>query len=211
MKRVRNTIVPKQSIMIYAATSFEYLYFNQVRKDCRYTNLTVKLSSNPASLEKLIVEAAKARTAGKFDSTWVVFSFADFALKPSDVAPMIEFATAKKVKLAWINPSLSTWIFLHFKAPSAVVLNKEAFEVQLAKSIAGYEETSDFLLGPVGQNLHIKLFANFAKAIQNASLYNRICESSTGLKATTLPDLYGDIQKYCGNADVTHNQKMLSK
>lgn len=210
MKRTRNMMMPKKAMLIYAASEFEAQYFSQVRKDCRYTNLTVMKAKNASSLEKLILKASKARLQGKFDCAWVLFSFADFDLKPADVKQAQELADKKRVKLGWTNPSLSLWIYLHFKAPTMVVTEAEMFKNALAKSLEGYDETGEYLSAK-GQNLHLGLFTNFSRAVSNSSTYNRICESSFGLQGTNIPDIYSDIREICGNADITHNQKMLSK
>lgn len=210
MKRVRNTMMPKQAMLLYVASEFEASYFSQVRKDCRYTNLTVKCAEKADNLEKLIQEASKARLQGKFDCAWAFFSFSDFSLTASDVKAAQALAEKKRVKLGWVNPSFSLWIYLHFKAPTAFIPTGATFADQLAKSISGYAETAEFL-ATKGQNLHLALFTNFSKAVSNAAMYNRICEASTGLAGTNVPDIYIDIHKICGNADITHNQKMLTK
>lgn len=210
MKRTRNTKTAKQSMLIYAASEFEAQYFGQVRKDCRYTNLTVMQSEGADSLEKLIVEASHARLRGKFDCAWVLVGFSDFNLKPADIKAAQELAEKKRVKIGWSNPSLSLWVYLHFKAPSMVITDPDMISEALAKSIPDYAETGEYL-GGKGQNLHLALFTNFSRAIANAGTYNRICESSFGLPATNIPDIYADILKFCGNADITHNQKMLTK
>lgn len=210
MKRTRNTMMPKGAMLIYAATEFEALYFSLVRKDCRYANLTVMCAQNPGTLEELIMQASKAKLRGKFDCAWALFSFSDFGLAPADVKASEELAAKKRIKLGWINPSLSLWIYLHFKAPSMVLTDAAPIIDGLAKSISGYAENGDYMLG-AGQNLHLALFSNFSKALANASSYNRLCESSFGLKGTNIPDIYADIHAFCGNADITHNQKMLTK
>lgn len=211
MKRTRNTKVPKKAMLIVAASEFEALFLSQVRKDCRYTNLTVARAENPRDLEDLVKQAAKLRYKGKYDKVWALFGLDDFpGLAPAAIAEAREAAAGKRVSLGWAAPSLSLWIYLHLKAPAAPVSDSKMFVSALAKALPGYEETALYLAGK-GQNLHLSLFTNFSKAVSNATLYNRICEKATGVAATNIPDIYSDIHKICGIADLTHNQKMLTK
>ena len=39
--RKKNTTEPKRMLLLVCATEAEALYFSQMRKDCRYVNLTV--------------------------------------------------------------------------------------------------------------------------------------------------------------------------
>ena len=75
---------------------------------------------------------------------------------------------------------------------------------------SGYQETEDFMSNE-GKDIHLRLFSSFSTAVLNASSYNKLCEKATGLAATSFPLLYENIKEICGEADLSHNQKLLSK
>ena len=209
MIRKRNPILPKKTILIATSNAAIATYFSRVRKDCRYVNMTVEYF--PAdSLEGLIKATGKARIAGKFASAWAVFGLDDFGLAISDVATAQEFADSKKVKLGWTSPNLSMWLFLHLNSLNVYVENASSFDQALAKVFPGYEPTAEYFANE-GQEIHIRLFSSFSKAILNSSTYNKIAEKKNGIAATSFPLLYEDIKEYCGEADLSHNQKLLSK
>lgn len=209
MRRKRNVQAPKKAMLIVGASEREALYFSQVRKDCRYTNLSVIDGSRNTSIENVIIYAGKKRREGKFDSTWVVFSLSDWALEPKQVRELFKLATKKRVQLAWTNPSFPLWILLHVQSPSKLLVNGPQIAQTIGeKVIKGYRDTSEYLLGD-GLSLHLRLFNNKTKALGNAREYNTIASRETGLQATSFVELYADINENCGEADVTHNQKQI--
>lgn len=207
--RKRNPVSPRNTMLIVTSNPTLAVYFSRVRKDCRYVSLTVEYKS-AESLEDLIKISAKRRIAGKYSSTWVVFSFKDFDLKAKDVIDMEDFAKSKKVKLGWVNPNLSLWLYLHLKPINVFVDEASSFEHAIAKVFPGYEETEDYMTND-GKDIHLRLFSSFSTAVVNASSYNKLAEKTTGLIATSFPLLYEDIKEVCGEADLSHNQKLLSK
>ncbi len=209
MMRKRNPVSPKSTMLIVTSNPTLAVYFSRVRKDCRYVSLTVEYKSAD-SLEDLIKISAKRRIAGKYSSTWAVFSFKDFDLKAKDVIAMEDFAKSKKVKLGWVNPNLSLWFYLHLKPINVFVDDAASFEQAIAKVFPGYEETEDYMTND-GKDIHLHLFSSFSTAVVNASSYNKLAEKTTGLIATSFPLLYEDIKEVCGEADLSHNQKLLSK
>ena len=209
MMRKRTPVLPKKTMLIVTSNPALAVYFSKVRKDCRYVSLTVECQ-NAESLEDLVKIAAKRRISGKYSSTWAVFTFKDFNLKADDVKAVQPLADAKKVKLGWSNPSLSMWLFLYTKPINAYVSNAASFDQALAKVFPGYEETEEYMSNE-GKDIHIRMFSLFSKAILNSSEYNKICEKATGLAATSFPLLYEDIKEICGEADLSHNQRVISK
>lgn len=210
MKRTRTKMKVKPAMLIVTGGEFEAMYFSQVRKDCRYSNLTVRCAQGADSLGSFISKASAARLKGKYDSVWAFFSPADFPVTAQEIKEAQEYAQKKKVNLGWAFPSLSLWFYLHFKSPQMAIDDPEPFAEALPKQIKSYEETTDFLLGE-GQNLHLELFTNFSKAVSNSMVYNRTYEVKFGIQATNLPEIYAEIHRICGKADLTHNQKMLTK
>ncbi len=209
MTRKRTPILPKKTILIATADTAMAAYFSRVRKDCRYGNMTVQYI--PAdTLDELIKATGKARIAGKFASAWALFSLSEFKLKPADIKAAQGLADSRKVKLGWVAPNLSLWLFLHLKALNVYVDNAAQLDQALAKVFPGYEPTAEFLTNE-GQDIHLRLFSSFSKAVLNSGDYNKIAEKKTGVAATSFPLLYEDIKELCGEADLSHNQKLLAK
>ena len=209
MNRKRTPILPKKTILIATANTAMVAYFSRVRKDCRYVNMTVQYL--PAeSLDELIKATGKARIAGKFASAWALFGLTDFNLKPEDITAAQPLADSRKVKLGWISPNISMWLFLHLKPLNVYVDNASQLDQAMAKVFPGYEPTAEYLTNE-GQDIHLRLFSSFSKAVLNSSVYNKIAEKKNGVAATSFPLLYEDIKELCGEADLSHNQKLLAK
>jgi len=121
MARKRISQQPRQTILLVTASETEALYFSQMRKDCRYSNMTVVWEQGYKDLSNLITIASKMRNSGNFSCVWVVFGFADLGVKPEQVSELLGLAEQKKVKLAWNNPSLPLWYLLHLQVPKGFV------------------------------------------------------------------------------------------
>ncbi|MDT4762384.1 RloB family protein [Sphaerochaeta sp. PS] len=208
MARKKISDKPRRTILIVTATEAEALYFSQMRKDCRFSNLTVQWEQEFKDLEHLITLASRYRNSGNYSVVWVMFGLADMGLSPSDVKAQLAFAKQKKVGLAWTNPSLPLWFLLHTQTPRGFVGETKLIESALAKALPGYTADASYLLTD-GMYLHLKLFPSKAKAALNANSYNRLVEEKLGLSAITLVPLLNDITDICGLADLTHNQKQL--
>ena len=209
MTRKRTPILPRKTILIATANAGMAAYFSRVRKDCRYVNMTVEYI--PAdSLEALIKATGKARIAGKFASAWAVFGLSDFNTKSTELATARALAAARKVKLGWTTPNLSMWLFLHLKALNVYVDNASSFDQALAKVFPGYAPTAEYLTNE-GRDIHLRLFSSFSKAVLNAAAYNKIVEKVNGFGATTFVEMYDDIKEICGEADLSHNNKVLAQ
>src|SRR5690554_4864343 len=129
MKRRKKVIEkPRKTFLIVAASEAESLYFSQMRKDCRYTNMTVLWAEEIETLEDLIKFAAKERTKGKFDRTWAVFSFEQMGVDEADVKEMQVLANKRKIQLAWTNPDLPLWYLMHLQVPTQVISEGKAIE-----------------------------------------------------------------------------------
>ena len=206
--RKKNTTEPKRMLLLVCATEAEALYFSQMRKDCRYVNLTVlQAPSQTKSLEALIDWTGRQRSKGRFDSAWALFGFDDVSATVDSVKEMEEYAEKKKVKMLYFNPSFELWFILHLGAPTAFVKDLAPLKEKLRSAIPGYELTPEYFLTK-GLNLHIKLFPRHSAADLNARNYNSVAIASTGLKATTMPDFDENLTEICGLADMSHNQKV---
>jgi len=200
---------PKKAMLIVTSTEAESLYFSQMRKDCRYTNLTVKWAEGAQTIEQLIAIAAKIRTAFKYDATWCVFGFSDLKVTADQVRIAMELAEAKKIKLAWNNPGLPLWYLLHIQAPRMPISDIALIESTLRGHLPQFSAHASYLLAE-GGSLHLKLFPAKAQAVVNATAYNTLMERRLGgLPATNMVKLVNEITDFCGLADVSHNQKLI--
>ena len=209
MTRKRIPTPAKSTILITTANPAVAAYFSRVRKDCRYVNMTVECFS-AATLEGLIKATGKARIAGKFASAWAIFGLDDFNIKPEDINAAKPLAEARKVKLGWNLPGFSMWLYIHLKPLNQYIGDSASFDQALAKVFPGFKLTADYMTNE-GQDIHLRLFSSFTKAINNTSVYNKVSEKVNGMPATTFPLLYDDIKNICGEADLSHNQKLLAK
>ena len=77
--RKKNTTEPKQTLLLVCATEAEALYFSQMRKDCRYVNLTVMQAPEGRNddIKDLVDFTGRQRSRGRFDSAWALFGFDD--------------------------------------------------------------------------------------------------------------------------------------
>ena len=207
--RKKNTTEPKRMLLLVCATEAEALYFSQMRKDCRYVNLTVLQApaGQVKDLQSLIDWTGKQRSKGRFDSAWALFGFDDVKTDVAGVKEMESYAGKKKVKMLYFNPSFELWFILHLGAPSAFVSDISPLREKLQSAIPGYELTPEYFLTK-GLNLHIKLFPRHSAADLNARNYNSVALAATGLKATTMPDFNENLTEICGLADMSHNQKV---
>ncbi|HPZ15998.1 MAG TPA: RloB domain-containing protein [Sphaerochaeta sp.] len=208
MARKRISQKPRETILVVTATEAEALYFSQMRKDCRYSNMTVVWQETFNDLHQLIGMVARMRTTGSYTSAWLVFGLADLGIGVSDVKEEMEYAERRKVKLGWNNPSLPLWYLLHMQAPRAFVSDPKIIEGALAKQLPSFRSDASYLLDE-GMDLHLRLYSAKSKAAVNASTYNMTVEPTLGLGATNMIALLNDITEICGLADLSHNQKQL--
>ncbi len=209
MKRKKINTAAKKALLIVTSTEAESLYFSQMRKDCRYTNLTIVWASEAKDIEELIKVAAKERLRGRFDSVWLTLSLQELAITPQHIKEMEPFAKKKKVKLAWNNPDIAMWYLLHLQVPRLPITDKGVIESSLKGVFPHFTTDPSYLLDQ-GSSLHLKLFGNKAQAVVNASAYNSIAASRLGyMDPVNMTKLLNDITLYCGKADITHNQKLI--
>lgn len=207
--RKKNTTDPNRMLLLVCATEAEALYFSQMRKDCRYVNLTVMQAPEGkcTTLESLIDFTGRQRSKGRFDSAWALFGFDDVNTTVEQVKEMEEYSAKKKVRMLYFNPSFELWFILHLGAPSAFIRDIAPMRAKLQEALPGYELTPEYFLTK-GLNMHIKLFPRHSAADLNARNYNSAALAATGLKATTMPDFDEDLTAICGLADMSHNQKV---
>ena len=207
IKRKKNITAPKQTLLLVCATEAEALYFSQMRKDCRYVNLTVVTAPGKKDLKGLVDFTARERNHGKFDSAWALFGFDDIGTNADEIKEMEEYCEKKKVRLCWCNPSFDLWFIFHLGAPSSYMADISPLRAKLQEALPGFEMTPEYFLTK-GLNTHIRIFPRHASADINARNYNVVAKAATGLEATMMPALNEDITAICGTADMSHNQKV---
>lgn len=195
------------TLLVVTATEAEALYFSQMRKDCRFTNLNV-VNSNAKSLKEIVAFASKQKNRGKFDSTFCVFGFDDVNTNVQEIVEMEETLQNRKINLCYFNPTFEMWFYLHLGNLSSFVSDPEFFKSNVAKAIPGYEFTPQYLYTK-GANLHLQLFPRHASADLKAREYNRLAIQKTGIKASGVVELDAAITEICGTADMSHNTKIF--
>ncbi len=206
IKRKKNITEPKKTLLLVCATEAEALYFSQVRKDCRYVNLTI-MTSPKQDLKTLVDFTARERSRGRYDSAWALFGFDDLGTTVSEVKEFEEQALRKRVKLCWFNPSFELWFTLHLISPQAFISDLSPYMAKFRESFPGFELSSEYFLTK-GLNTNIRLFPARAKADINARQYNERARAVTGLDASRISLLLEDITAICGTADMSHNQRI---
>ncbi len=204
--RKRNKVDAKETMLLVCAKEAEAIFFSQMRKDCRYSNLTVVAAPDGLSLEKLIDYAGKLRNRGKYTSCWVVFGLNDVAASLSDVENAEEYAAKKKLRMLYFEPSFDLYFLLFISRPKAYIEDADAVREEVGKAISGYALTTDYFLTK-GLNLNFNLYPKLAEADRNARDYNELVSFEKGYGATSLPEFFDDLKSICGKADMSHNQK----
>ncbi|MDC7246477.1 MAG: RloB domain-containing protein [Sphaerochaetaceae bacterium] len=209
MRRKKKNEAPRKTLLIVTSTESESLYFSQMRKDCRYTNMSVLWAQEAQTLEDIIKFASRERIKGHFDSVWCTLSFQKTGITPQNVREYQQFALKKKVNLAWNNPDISLWYLLHLQSPRLPISDTKVIESSLKGVFPQFTSEPSYLLKE-GMNLHLKLFNAKAQAVVNGSAYNKLVEGRMdNLEPVHMTRLLNDITTFCGNADMSHNQKLI--
>ena len=203
--RKRNKVEAKETMLLVCAKESEAVFFSQMRKDCRYSNLTV-IAEESSSLEKFIDAAAKERNRGKYSVCWALFGFNDVATDVEEVKSMMDYADKKKVNLCYFNPTFDLYFMLFATKPRAFISDSEMIKNRVQASFDGYDGSVEYFLTK-GLNLNFRIYPQLAEADKNARDYNNISEIDVGIVATTLPLFFDSLKSVCGKADMSHNLK----
>ncbi len=205
--RKRNSTASMRTLLIVTATEAEAIFFSQMRKDCRFANMTV-VCSGANTLKQLVSFTAKEKNRRKYDVAFALFGLNDVNASIEEVKAEEEACASRRVNLCYFNPSFELWVYLHLGKPQSFIADPSAFTKELSSKIAGYSMSADYLMTK-GLNFHMTLFPRHAAADLNARDYNRIAVQATGAKATTMPELNAAITEICGQADMSHNTKVF--
>ena len=199
MKRKRMKEVPRKTILLITSTEAEALYFSQMRKDCRYTNLSVLHASDAQTVEEQISFAAKQRLKGHYDIVVVCVLHQGDARGCSEYRRDIGLCRQEAgEKLAWNAPDLALWYLLHLQIPSEPIQDVSVITSALRGVLPGFSADAEYLLKG-GSSIHLKLFNAKAQAVVNASTYNAMAASrGTKLQPVQMTRLLNDITQVCG-------------
>ena len=90
--RKRNSTESRRTLLLVTATEAEALFFSQMRKDCRYGNLTV-VCSGAKDLKHLISFTSKEKNRKKYDVAFALFGFDDVNTNAEEVRAAEEMCT----------------------------------------------------------------------------------------------------------------------
>ncbi|MGD1823080.1 MAG: RloB family protein [Pleomorphochaeta sp.] len=207
-KRKRKSEAPRKTMLIVCASEKEALYFSQVRKDARYSNLSVEWAEGVTTLEKLISYTARAKTRGKFNEVWLVFSFEYLGVRVSEVKELLPIAKKRKVNLCWSNPGISLWYLFHFRSANGLIKDSSSIVRAIQKELPDFENTPKYLK-TVGLNFYQRICVKDNEANRNARIYNEAVEPVLGLPAINYINLHLAIIENCGKANFTQNQRTI--
>ena len=206
--RKKNITEAKGTILLVTATKAEAVYFSQMRKDCRYMNLTV-VNAGAKSLKDLIDKAAHLRHGRRYQTVWALFGFDDVSTNVDEVNEFkSDYALRKKVNLCWFNPCFEIWFALHLNSNMGYESDPEKVRDVVRKALPGFQMSDEYLLTK-GLNLHLMLFPRHAFADLAARKMNENEKYNLGLEVTSMPSFDDDITEICGKADMSHNQKVF--
>ena len=196
-----------KSMAIITASNAVSLFFSQLRKDCRYSNLSVS-SADTNDYSALIKYVKGQKRVNKFDQIYVVFGLDEVNVSIEELQAELDLYKDTNIKICYLAPSFDLWIYLHMFRPSVYIANKESVISSIEKKIPGYEMTTDFMVGP-GAKLFMQLFTYNASADMAARDYNILCVKEKGFKSNRMPELNKALMDICGKADMSHNTRML--
>lgn len=207
-RRKRKSQRPRKTMLIIGASEKETLFFAQVRKDARYSNLSVDYADGEKDLDKLITLASRRRTRGKFNEVWLLFSFEDLKVDAETVKQFIPIAKKKRVNLCWSDPGISLWYLFHFRGANGRITDSSSIDKAIQKEIPDFENTAEYLRTK-GLDFYQRICVKDNDANRNARAYNDAVEHSLGIPAINYIELHLAIIKNCGAANFTQNQRTI--
>ena len=103
-KRKKKSTETRRTLLLVTATETEALFFSQMRKDCRYGNLTV-VNSGAKDLRRLIQFTSREKNRNRYDVAYALFGLDDVGATIEDVREAQEACQGKRISLCWFNPS----------------------------------------------------------------------------------------------------------
>lgn len=205
-KRIKIDI--KNPILIVTSSELTATFFAQMRKDCRYENLTV-VHSPSKSLKELVSKTARLKSSGKYKMAWAVFSFSEFSdALPQTVIEMENTYAPRKIGLAYTAHSIMLYWALHFTQLTGEE-DANTLNAIITKYVPSFKHSVEYLKGD-GSSFHLMLFPKKAIAAANALALNSSYRLKNGIEAINYTKLINSINDYCGEADIVKNQKTVT-
>ena len=196
-----------KSLSIITASESVSLFFSQLRKDCRYSNLTVSCA-NTNDYSTLIKFVKAQKRVNRYDEIYVVFGLDEVNISAEELKAELELYKDSNIKLCYLAPSFDLWIYLHFFRPSVYISDKASIVPAIEKKIPGYALTSEYMV-TAGAKLFMALFTYNASADMAARDYNALCIKERGMKSNRMPELNKALMDICGKADMSHNTRVF--
>lgn len=206
--RKKNKKDIKRPMVIVTSSDIISTYFSQMRKDCRYDNLTITLVK-AKTLKELLTQTARVKNAGKFKMAYAVFSTSQFSDATTENILNAEKAyEPRHIGLAYAAHSIMLYWALHFKSLTGDE-DANALNEVITRYVPSFKRSAEFLQGE-GVNFHLMLFPKKAIAAANANALNSSYRLRNGIDAINFTKLLNTISDYCGEADIVKNQKTIA-
>ncbi len=207
--RRRNFLQPLVPLVLLTAGEDEAVFFSQMRRECRYANLQVfRKSADSLSLPAMIREAGRLRLEYGNGYAWCLFNPFDIEISPGDLTEAQKLAKTKRVAMAYTNPGLELWFYLHFAVPENPFSSRAESVDALQKFLPDFQPGADYLREQ-GSDLYLRLFAHKGQAVLNANRYNMLFGSRAGLgtprldNSCTVGRFLKSVNDVCGRCYMT--------
>ncbi len=211
MARKHDAKEPKNPLLIYTCNEIERLYFLQMRRDCRYANITViQKSPQAVNLELMVKEAIKRRREEGFATVCCVINPKDLEIQQELLTAQLELAERRKVKIIFNQPGIEFWFHLHFGMPAEKTMNRTQLSEGIKDWVEEYRSTGKFFSEDEGSQFFLRLFPNKSEAVIRANEYKLLIEdvpfgAPAGM-ATNMPSFLKAINDECGRCYVSRGQ-----
>ncbi len=201
--RKKERIEGAQALLIVTHSAFEGVYFNQMRKDLRYSTMSINTPDKDLDWKAFIDYAARERIRGKYQAVYAVMGALEAGLNTDEIDSAVEYAEKKSVGLLYFVPSFSLYFVLFNEVPKAGEnIQERAYELY-----DGLEETLLYLNGK-GKDLNQRIYPRLLEAERNAERLNDESLDRYGYRATSLPEFLVDIKRILGKGDMSQAKKL---
>ncbi|MDA3832306.1 MAG: RloB domain-containing protein [Spirochaetales bacterium] len=174
MSRKHDVREPKRPLLVLTSNAVETCYFLQMRRDCRYGNMSVSQKSDSSeNLHAVIREAGKLRRDFNFASVWCIVNPVDVHIEADKESEYRQLAKTKKVSVVYNSPGIETWLYLHFEKPETDRMSRKNLADKLAEKIPGFRLEEEYFHTGEGKKLYLRLFPNKSQAVLHADLMRK--------------------------------------
>ena len=211
MARKHDLREPRNPLLVYTCNEIERRYFLQMRRDCRYANMTVVTKSPEAvNLELMVKEAIRIRRIEGFSEVWCVVNPKDLEIKKELLPSQLALANRRKIHIVYNQPGIEFWFHLHFGIPEGKDLTRTELGEQIRKWVEEYRSTEKFFSEDEGSQFFLRLFPHKSEAVLRANEYRLMVDdvpfgSSEGM-GTNMPTFMSSVNEVCGRCYVSQGQ-----